>query len=262
LIVRKCPGGTLVLINQSDHCLLSGRLAAHWGNSRFSKPRPYESVVRAAAFHDCGWYRYQTGPLLDPQTGETPSFLKVPLDEVQLEAFQWGTDWLTGIDPYSGLLINKHRTGLWRGRYGAIQYPVAFNSKEFSPLLQEFISRNEARQEKELIAFDRKEFWTNYRLHQVWDLLSLYFCVDEIKNDYIEPVPLNYEGGEDEGVRVTLTPSDSRTVKMEPYPFNVPELRVQLLRKRLPKTTFADRAEFTQAFFQGETELLQFRILP
>ena len=121
MIVRKSSDGTLLLINQTDHSLLSGRLAAHWGNARFAKPRPFESVIRAAAFHDCGWYRYQTGPMLNEQTGETPTFLQVPLDEVQLGAFQWGTDWLTSIDPYAGLLINKHRTGLWRKRYGAMR---------------------------------------------------------------------------------------------------------------------------------------------
>lgn len=261
MIVRKCPDGTLILINQTDHCLLSGRLAAHWGNSRFAKPRPYESVVRAAAFHDCGWYRYQTGPLSDAQTGEPLSFMKVPLDEVQLGAFQSGTDWLTDIDPYSGLLINKHRTGLWQGRYGAIRYPVAFNAKDMGPLLKAFIEKNEVRQRQELKAFDPKEFWTNYRLHQVWDLVSLYFCVDQIKNDYIEPVPVSYDGGENDGVRVTMSPQDSQTLKMDPYPFGVPELRVYLLQKRLPKSAFASREEFIQAYFQGESQLLEFRII-
>ena len=260
MIVRKGPDGSLVLINQSDHCLLSGRFAAHWGNSTFSRARPYESVVRAAAFHDCGWYRYQTRPAIDAQSGEPLTFMKVPLDEAQLADFQWGTDWLTGIDPYSGLLIGKHRTGLWRGRYGAIRYPVAFNSKDANPVLQEFISRNEARQERELKSFDAKEFWTNYRLHQVWDLLSLYFCVDEIKPDYIEPVPLNYDGGENDGVRMTMTPSDSRTLKIDPYPFDAPELHVQLLRKCLRRTAFSSREEFIQTYFQAETELLSFRI--
>jgi hypothetical protein len=261
MIVRKHSDGSLLLINQTDHSLLSGRLAAHWGNARFAKPRPFESVVRAAAFHDCGWYRYQTGPMLDEQTGETPSFMNVPLDEVQLGAFQWGTDWLTGIDAYAGLLINKHRTGLWRGRYGAIRYPVAFNFKDPTPVHQEFISRNEARQAQEERSVDKKEFWTNYRLHQVWDYLSLYFCVDEIKNDYIEPVPLHYEGGEQDGVRMTMTPSDARTVKIDPYPFGVPELEIQLVRKRLPKTTFANQTDFTRAFFQARTELVGFRLI-
>jgi hypothetical protein len=261
MIVRKSPDGTLLLINQTDHSLLSGRLAAHWGNARFAKPRPFESVVRAAAFHDCGWYRYQTGPILNEQTGETPTFLQVPLDEVQLGAFQWGTDWLTSIDPYAGLLINKHRTGLWRKRYGAIRYPVQYDFKDPTPLHQEFISRNEARQEQEERSVDKQELWTNYRLHQVWDFLSLYFCVDEIKDDYIEPVPLQYEDGEQNGVRMTMTPSGAQTVKIDPYPFDVPELEIQLVRKRLRETTFANRGELTRAFFRAPTELVEFRLV-
>src|ERR1700730_4121961 len=261
MIVRRISDGSLILINQTDHCLLSGRLAAHWGNARFSEPRPYESVVRAAAYHDCGWYRSQVGPLFDEQSAEPLGFMRVPLDEVQLGAFQWGTDWLTDIDPYAGLLINKHRTGLWRGRYGAIRYPVSFNAKDPGPLLQEFISRNEARQEIEERSVNRQEFWTNYRLHQVWDGLSLYFCVDEIKSDYIEPVPFQYEGGENDCGRMTMTPLDSRTVRIDPYPFDMPELQVQLLCKRLPRATYASRADFMRAYFQAGTELAEFGLV-
>ena len=40
MIVRRISDGSLLLINQTDHCLLSGRLAAHWGNARFAVPRP------------------------------------------------------------------------------------------------------------------------------------------------------------------------------------------------------------------------------
>jgi hypothetical protein len=261
MIVRRSSNGSLLLINQTDHCLLSGQLAAHWGNECFARPQPFESVIRAAAFHDCGWYRYQISPLLDEQTGEPPNFMKVPLDDIQIGAFQWGTDWMTGIDPYAGLLINKHRTGLWRGRYGAIQHPQAYNEKKLPQQLEAFIIRNEARQEQEQGSWDKQEFWTNYRLHQVWDLLSLYFCVEEPKVDYIEPVPLSYQGGDNEGVRMTMTPSDARTVKIDPYPFDAPQLHVQLVRKRLPRATYASQAHFREAYFQAGIELAEFRLI-
>jgi hypothetical protein len=50
-------------------------------------------------------------------------------------------------------------------------------------------------------------------------------------------------------------------VKIDPYPFDVSELEIQLVRKRLPKTTFASQADFTQAFFQAGTELVEFRLV-
>ena len=125
MIVRKQPDGSLILINQSDHAKLSGILAAHWGNRDFALPEPCESVIRAAAFHDCGWFSYETRPNYDLQQKAPPNFPQVPLDSQQLIAFQGGLDWLWGIDLYAGLLVSRHRTGLWRNRYGAVAYPPA-----------------------------------------------------------------------------------------------------------------------------------------
>src|SRR5262249_7407598 len=144
MIVREEPDGSLVLINQTDHAKISGLFAAHWGNGEFARPHPYEPVVRAAIFHDAGWYRYETGPRYDAATGKTPSFIQVPLDPPQIAAFQWSIEWLTAIDPYAGLLVNKHRTGLWRGRYGAITHPGMFNARNLTPLVETFIAENEA----------------------------------------------------------------------------------------------------------------------
>jgi hypothetical protein len=120
MIVREETDGSLLLIAQTDHARLSGTFAAHWGSAKFDRPRPFEPAVRAANFHDCGWYRYETKPRLNEETGKTPNFMHVPLDREQLDAFRWAVDWLTDIDSYAGLLINRHRTGLWRARYGAL----------------------------------------------------------------------------------------------------------------------------------------------
>src|SRR4029078_7780912 len=56
MIVREGAGGSLIIIGQTDHAKLSGQCAAHWGNKDFARPKPYEAVVRAAMFHDSGWY--------------------------------------------------------------------------------------------------------------------------------------------------------------------------------------------------------------
>ncbi len=84
MIVRKDADGSLLLIGQTDHSRLVGQLAAHWGNTQFETPKPYESVVRAATFHDYGWLRYETSPLIRPETGEPYPFLQVPMTEQQL----------------------------------------------------------------------------------------------------------------------------------------------------------------------------------
>ena len=191
MIVRYESDGSIVMITQNDHAQLSGLFAAHWGNEKFEKPRPYASLVRAAMFHDRGWIRYETSPQLNLETGKTPNYREVPNDQTQLEAFEWAGDWLSGIDPYAGLMIAKHRTGLWQGRYGVITHPPAIQRGTLPPAIQEFIATSEAKQKAAADKFDAKEFAINYNLLQVWDIISLYICSTEVlKPDRIEPVPV------------------------------------------------------------------------
>src|SRR5271156_124909 len=126
MIVRERPDGSLILIGQTDHAKLSGQCAAHWGNDTFARPKPYEAVVRAAMFHDSGWYDYEASPSIASDTGKPLNFLQVTWAKPQRRAFEWAIDWMTRIDPYSGLLVSKHRTGLQRGRYEQGRSPEVF----------------------------------------------------------------------------------------------------------------------------------------
>jgi hypothetical protein len=58
MIVRKETDGGALLIAQTEHSRLVGQFAAHWGNRDFAVPEPFESMARAAVFHDFGWLRY------------------------------------------------------------------------------------------------------------------------------------------------------------------------------------------------------------
>src|SRR3972149_6389166 len=170
MIVRKQPNGELILIGQTDHSRLVGPLAAPWGTAPSATPEPYDSVVRAATFHDYGWLRYETSPIINPETGETPEFRQIPPSPAQLEAFQWSLDWLASIDRYSGLIISMHRTGLWRGRYQAIRHPQSYNIRTLTPEVRDFIAKNEAWQERERSSWGATQLRTNYRLLQGGDL--------------------------------------------------------------------------------------------
>ena len=258
MIVRKQPNHELLLIGQTDHSRFVGQLAAHWGNKDFAVPKPYVSMVRAATFHDYGWLRYETNPQIHPESGEPYQFLQVPLGTGQLEAYQWSLDWLAGIDRYAGLIINMHRTGLWKNRYDTIAHPNGYNLRELNSEVRDFIQLNEDWQEMERAACDSGELWTNYRLMQVWDLLGLYFGCQDPYEDYIEPVPTSYS--DKNGVRLTMKPAGPGRVMFEPYPFNVRPCRVQLAFKRLSQGSFEDLEEFQRAYFQSENELLQFEL--
>lgn len=258
MFVRKQSNGELILIGQTDHSRFVGQLSAHWGNRDFARPEPYESVARAATFHDFGWLRYETNPLLDTNSGEPYEFRQIPFSQTQLDNYQWCIDWLSGVDAYSGLLVGMHRTGLWKGRYGKITHPGArYNPQGIRPEIQAFIDRNESRQERERTVVSQDNIWCNYHLLQIWDLLGLYFCCQEPYDDYIEPVPVDYSH-ESTGVRVTMKPLSAKEVSFEPFPFDARGLKVQIVYKRLPKASFADLESFRAAYFKAEPSVLEY----
>lgn len=261
MIVRYESDGTVVMITQNDHAQLSGLCAAHWGNASFEKPRPYASMVRAAMFHDRGWIRYETAPQLNPETGRTPNYREVPNDKSQLDAFEWAGDWLSASDPYAGLLITKHRSGLWQGRYGVITQPPAIQRGTLPPPIKEFIAKSEARQKAAAAALDPQELAVNYNLLQVWDIISLYICSTEVlAPDRIEPVPADYSGKA--GVPMSLTPMGSNTIALDPYPFDQPSLSVSVIHRRLAQNKFKDQAELQSVYFGTPPQVVSFELVP
>ena len=257
MIVRKDAGGGLTLIRQTDHSEFVGQLAAHWGSAQFSALRPYESVVRAATFHDYGYVQWEPDPDFDAENGIPYEFRRQPGSQRQLDAYQWCIDWLSGIDPYSGLLVSMHRTGLWRARYDTISHPAARVRDSLEAAIEDMAVRNEARQEKDKQAFDADELWTNYKLLQVWDLLGLYFGCQEPVEDYMEPVPSDYAGS---SVRLGLTPAGQRKVAFDPYPFDQRPLRLQIACRRVAGH-YPDQASFRKAYFQAPAELLEYELV-
>jgi len=259
VIIRKLSDGRLLAITQTDHSRLAGFFAAHWGNSRFAPLEPYESVTRAATFHDFGWLRYETQPIIN-EAGETPGFRHLPGSAHQLDAYQWCIDWMGSIDPYAGLIVGMHRTGLWRARYDTIDYPE-MSIRKLGAETEEFIEKNEARQREAAKAFDPVELRTNYHLLQVWDLLGLYFCCQEPYDDYIEPVPLAYDGKPENTVRLSLQALGPRKVAFEPFPFARRSCEVQLAYRRLPEATYPHLDTFRRAYFQARVEVMNFELI-
>jgi hypothetical protein len=261
MIVRYESDGSIVMITQNDHAQLSGLFAAHWGNDKFEKPRPHGSLVRAAMFHDRGWIRYETGPQLNAETGKTPNYRDVPTDKAQLDAFAWAGEWMGSIDPYAGLLIKKHRTGLWQRRYGVITHPPAIERGTLPPQVQQFIDRSEAEQKAAAVKLDAKELAVNYNLLQVWDMMSLFICSNEVlKQDRIEPVPTDYSGAVGPGM--TLTPVSPRKIAVAPYPFDKPSLTTNVIFRRLTQAKFKDSADLQDSYFKTPPQIASFELVP
>jgi len=261
MIYRKLANGQAMVLTQTDHSRLAGFLASHWGNATFAPLRPYESVTRAATFHDFGWLRYETRPEVDPKTGEPYTFINLPFNPQQLDAYQWCVDWLGGVDRYSALLVGMHRVGLWKSRYETITYPAwRYAGINLPAEINEFIARSEPVQEQERAAIGGDTIWTNYRLLQVWDLLGLYFTVGEPYEHAVEPVPTAYDGDMRSGVRMEMHPLGDNRVAFEPYPFDVRPLTLHIPYRRLEHAAFDDGDAFRRAYFQAVPELLTYQV--
>ena len=260
MIIRKLDDGRAIAITQTDHSRLAGFLAAHWGNAHFATPRPYESVTRAATFHDFGWLRYETCPDVDPTTGEPYTFTSVPFNPDQLEAYQWCADWLGSVDSYSALLVGMHRVGLWKSRYETISHPAWRSPTNLPEPIQQFIAREEPRQQEARNRRSDDTIWTNYRLLQVWDLLGLYFTTREPYENAVEPVPTVYDGDLHSGVRMSMHPLGDGRVEFDPYPFDVKPLSVHIPYREFDRTRFEGGDAFRKAYFQAAPQLLQYEL--
>jgi Protein of unknown function (DUF3891) len=259
MIIRKNADGSAMAITQTDHSRLAGFLASHWGNTAFAALQPWESVARAATFHDFGWLRYETRPELNAETHEPHTFVTVPFNPQQLDAYQWCVDWLAGVDPYSALLVGMHRVGLWKSRYNTITYPAwRYGNAALPDPIRDYISREEPIQEKQRQQLGADTVWTNYRLLQVWDLLGLYFTVGEPYEHAIEPVPTAYDGDLHSGVRMQIHPLGENRVAFDPYPFDIRPLTLHIPYRQLECTSFPDADDFRKAFFQAVPELLTY----
>jgi len=122
---------------------------------------------------------------------------------------------------------------------------------------EDFLARNEQAQATRLQHYDEAEFWKNYQLLQTFDLISLFLCNKDVVDDYIEPVPTSYDGGSS-AVKLTLKSSGSDRIEVDPYPFDTDELRLQLIMRRLARTTFANDAAFREAYFKAIPEAVDF----
>jgi hypothetical protein len=261
MIVRTLDDGSLILINQTDHARLSGMFAAHWGNARFKAPMNRGSSIRAATLHDHGWLRYETEPAYDPITKTTPSFFQAKADEKQFGAYGWAIDWLTDIDPYAGLLISRHRTGLYRGRYGAVTEPVSVSRLRNEPLLDEFVDRYEARQVSALKEFSLPQFLVDYQLLQFWDLFSLALCLREPRPETFAFVPTDYDGDGKSGQKVAMTPLPGSEIGLDPFPFDERGLEMGYAYRHLPTANYPDEEAFRRAYFGAAPRLMQFRFV-
>jgi len=256
------------LITHPDHAHLAGDFATAWGNSKFRKPEPRARVLKGIACHDDGWAARDAHPTITRQG--KPSAFSVELvgkysafEEIDLEAYLAVRDRAVRIiaedDPYAGLLISMHTYDLLTAH--ADRSTIA---PDGLVLLDAFLDRQREYQRElhEAIAADgslaglekaERTIVEHFRLLQACDNLSLLTCVAfDSPAHLLHPLPLN-DGGSAE---VQVLPIAERHFRLDPWPFETPELVFAFPARHVTGAFFADSKSLDAAFYAAPIETL------
>ena len=267
MIRRELPDGTSLLIPQENHADVSAQFAAHWGNMKFARPDPYESVVFGTVYHDSGHREIEAGIPVDVELGRLYGMRDMPAAFKREDANQANVRWIAARDPYAGLLAAMHRTGLRKQRYGTVSSAERHyaSSEEEGLGMETAFADLEESVRGHLDALDagaREDLWFNYRLLQVYDLLSLYVCCDGYTDGDLRPSALTgvpIARGEPGETEMQIVPTASSTIRIEPYPFDVAPLTVSTMARRMAPVAATSEAEVREEYYRAPRELLSWR---
>ena len=272
MIKRDLQDGTSLFILQEDHADLAAQFAAHWGNERFAKLDPYESMVFAGIYHDSDHRETEADIPIDSEKWLPHGHRTVPFSSKKIAALAQNIDWVSERDPYAGLIVSMHHTGLAQSRYNLIQswqtgYGAAAPQKRISPEMEATVKKLETSQREQMNRLEKdssRHVWVNYRIFQVFDLLSLYFCCDGYEADgsmkavRITPVPTAYDS--DKEVELHIIPSDSQSVRIDPYPFDVSPLRIAVIGRVMSGNPGKSEAASRLAFHKADRRSLSWEV--
>jgi Protein of unknown function (DUF3891) len=220
-------GNDWQVVLQIDHEDLSGDFARAWA----ARGGRHGSLTTAAARHDDGWAVWERAPVVGAD-GMPVNFLDVDVRS-HLAFYRACIAAVTEQDPYAGLLISMHGAGIYRQRYGRDPGLGLSRAAEDQALVDAFVAEQEAGYESRRAetGASEEEGWSGYELLQLYDRLSLYFCLRDCENGGVDPLELQ---------GYTLELVAPWRVRMTPYPFAESPARFELVRRVLPKSGRAE----------------------
>jgi hypothetical protein len=214
VIVRDL-GDAWQVVMQTDHADLSAAFARAWATPLSS------SLVVATERHDDGWAVWEQAPRFDD--GGPVGFLDVDVRS-HLAFYRAGIAAIAEQDADAGLLVSMHGAGIYKQRYGLDPGLGLARAAEVQDEVDAFVAEQEA-----TFGGEPGERWDDYELLQLFDRLSLYFCMRDLEAG---------EAAELQGYR--LEPVAPWHVRMVPYPFGERPARFSLLRRVLAKDGAVD----------------------
>jgi len=215
VIVRDL-GDAWQVVMQTDHADLSAAFARAWATPLS------RSLVVATERHDDGWAVWEQAPRVD-DTGKPVNFLEVDVRS-HLAFYRAGIAAIAEQDADAGLLVSMHGAGIYKQRYGLDTALGLTRAAEAQDEVDAFVAEQEAK-----FGDGPGERQGDYELLQLFDRLSLYFCLLDVENG---------EQAEIQGYR--LEPVAPWHVRLAPYPFGERPGRFSLLRRVIPKNVSAD----------------------
>ena len=212
MIVRDL-GDSWQVVMQPDHADLSAAFARAWATPLSP------SLVIATERHDDGWAVWEQSPRVDAD-GKPVGFLDVDV-RAHLAFYRAGIAAITEEDADAGLLVSMHGAGIYKQRYGLDTALGLSRAAEVQGDVDAFVAEQEAK-----FGGEPKGRWEDYELLQLFDRLSLYFCMRD------------GEEAELQGYRIE--PLASWHVRLSPYPFEAGAGGFSLLRRVIPKNGRAD----------------------
>lgn len=275
VIARELSDNRVLLVTQESHADLAAQFASHWGNTRFARLEPYDTMVFAAIYHDSHFREVEADLPINLEKGWPHGHRTTPFSLNRIDALQQNIDWIESRDPYAGLIVSMHHTGLAQNRYGVVnswQTTVGTSTpkRPMRPEVQTMVRKLEERQRvliKELNKQDSEagaKIQFNYHLFQVFDLLSLYFCVDGhgdegMKEETIGPIPLAF--GSEEKTNLHIAPVGTDSVRIDPYPFDSNSLKVSLFGRVMGAVEGKSEEKCRAEFYMAERECFTWTIV-
>ena len=207
MIVRDL-GDAWQVVLQTDHADLSAGLARAW-----RAPLP-ASLVVAAERHDDGWAVWEQAPRVDAD-GKPVTFLEVDVRS-HIAFYRAGIAAITEQDEDAGLLVSMHGAGIYRERYGLDPGLGLARAAEAQDEVDAFVAEQEAK-----FAGEPGDRRGDYELLQLFDRLSLYFCMREGEAFELQ----GYE----------LEPVAPWHIRLTPFPFAGSPTRFSLVRRVMLK---------------------------
>lgn len=264
---------------QPEHAGLAGQFADRWGNDAFDRPEPLPAVVAATNSHDDGWWPFDSLPRLDDDG--TPLNFTGVAPETWIGIYDRGIQSVIEVDRYAGLLVSMHGTGLRNRRYGlSPSWPPT------PPAFEAFVTAQETRQRQllsELAADPRDDrvdeaderllealhgtgsppedatsrLWTNYRLLQAWDSLSLSLCsaVPPPAEHRIDAVPRTHGG---DACSLGIAAAGDAAFSIDPYPFDTEPLSVTVASRTVDRLDFTSEEDLFEAYYNARREVRTF----